>query len=100
MLYAIGTSPYDLLKINANLTFNDNGKFGKYIHIKYDIIQSDCTLFNNKCDAENILKDMKKEDNIVTFKNDSVFSCIEESSKSEPKIEDLKIYRLDVEEVK
>lgn len=95
MLYAIGTAYNKLLGIKQYDAFNESGKYYIYIDISYGIIQSDCTLFNNKCDAEEILKDMKDENNIITFTN----GILDELDESEPKIEDLKIYRLNVEEV-
>lgn len=100
MLYAIGTAYNKLLGIKQYDAFNESGKYYIYIDISYGIIQSDCTLFNNKCDAEEILKDMKDENNIITFTNRNIFAGIlDELDESEPKIEDLKIYRLNVEEV-
>lgn len=99
-MYAIGTSPNKLMEIEDTCLFNNGNEISKYIIVSYDIIQSDCTLFNNKCDAEEILKDMKDENNIVTFTNRNIFAGIlDELDEPEPKIEDLKIYRLNVEEV-
>lgn len=99
-MYAIGTSPNKLISIENICLFSNNKTVSKYIIIQYGIIQSECTLFNNKCDAEEILKDMKDENNTVTFKNGNIFAGIlEELDEPEPKIEDLKIYRVNIEEV-
>lgn len=100
MLYAIGTTPNNLLGIKEYNTFSESGEYFVYINILYNIVQSDCTLFNNKCDAEEILKDMKDENNIVTFTNRNIFAGIlDELDEPKPKIEDLKIYKLNVKEV-
>lgn len=99
MLYAIGTSPYNLVNIGKCNIISAIDESYYHIFVDYGIIQSDCTLFNNKCDAEKILKDMKDENNIVTFTNRNIFAGIlDKLDEPEPKIEDLKIYRLNVEE--
>lgn len=100
MLYAIGTAPSKLLVIKEYDTFSESGEYFIYINILYDIVQSECTLFNNKCDAEKILDYMKDKNNMVAFKNGNIFSGIlDELDEPEPKIEDLKICRLNIEEV-
>lgn len=101
MLYAIGTAPNKLLGIREYNTFSESGKYFVYINILYDIFQSECTLFNNHCDAKNVLDYIKDKNNIVAFKNGNIFAGIlDELDEPEPKIKDLKIYKLNVEEVK
>lgn len=101
MLYVIGTSPYDLVKIEKCNMIYAIDEYCAHIFVSYGIVQSECTLFNNKCDAEEILKDMKDKNNTITFTNGNMFAgIIDELDEPEPKIEDLKIYRLNIEEVK
>lgn len=100
MLYAIGIKHNKLVSIEDTCLYNNSKKISKYIIISYGIIQSECTLFNNKCDAEEVLKDIKDENNTVSFVNGNIFAGIfKEFDDPEPKIEDLKIYRMNVEEV-
>lgn len=99
MLYVIGTTPNNLLGIKEYGAFSESGEYYFYIYILYDIIQSDCTLFSNKCEAEEILDHIKNKNNIVTLGNGNIFAGIGEFDEPEPKIEDLKIYRLNIEEV-
>lgn len=99
-MYAIGTAPNNLVKIEKCNMICAIDEYYYHIFVSYDIIQSECTLFNNKCDAEEILKDMKNENNTVSFANGNIFAGIlDELDEPEPKVEDLKIYRLNVEEV-